>query len=161
MQRFIHPLTWALLAAAGAAVIVATGVSAQSSKTPYNATRGVALDGYDVVAYFTEGRPVKGVAAHTYTWQGTTWRFSSATNREAFAKAPEQYAPQFGGFCAYGVSRGYAVNVDPDAWSIVDGRLYLNYSKSVQRTWDKDRAGYIKKAESNWPTVAAKQAGQE
>ena len=143
-----------------ALVIVA---SAQSTgKTTYNSNeRGVALNGYDVVAYFTEAQPRKGVAAFSHPWQGTTWWFASAANRDAFARTPDKYAPQFGGFCAYGVSRGYAVDIDPDAWSIVDGRLYLNYSKSVQRTWTKDRTTYIERANANWPAIAAKQAGKE
>ena len=126
-----------------------------------NNTRGIALDGYDVVAYFVSGRPIQGSAAFAHRWQGVTWHFATADNRDVFAKTPERYAPQFGGYCAYGVSRGYTVDVDPNAWSIVGGRLYLNYSKSVQRTWDKDRASYIQKAETNWPALAAKTAGQE
>jgi hypothetical protein len=132
-----------------------------TSGTTYNATGGIALNGYDVVAYFTDGRAVRGAAAFSQVWRGTRWLFASASNRDAFIAAPEKYAPQFGGFCAYGVSRGYAVDIDPNAWSIVDGRLYLNYSKSVQRTWDKDRSGYIKRAETNWPAVAEKQRKQE
>lgn len=162
MQRFTHPRVLAVAIALSATTIVALSVEAQTGgKTTYNSTGGVALDGHDVVAYFTDGGPVKGAAAFTHTWQGTTWRFVSAANRDAFVTEPEKYAPQFGGFCAYGVSRGYAVDIDPEAWSIVDGRLYLNYSKSVQRTWEKDRATYIRKAEANWPGIAAKQAGRE
>jgi hypothetical protein len=138
-------------------------LAAQSAhpRTTYNTTRGVALDGYDVVAYFTEGRPTKGSPSFTHVWQHATWRFATAAHRDAFAAAPDKYAPQFGGFCAYGVSRGYAVDIDPNAWTVVDGRLYLNYSKSVQRTWDQDRTAFITKAEANWPAIAAKQAGKE
>jgi hypothetical protein len=141
----------------------AAHLAAQSAiaKTTYNTSRGIALGGYDMVAYFTEGRPVKGSPSFTHAWEQTTWHFASAAHRDAFAADPLKYAPQFGGFCAYGVSRGYAVDIDPNAWTIVDGRLYLNYSKSVQRTWDKDRATYIQKAEANWPAIAAKQAGKE
>jgi YHS domain-containing protein len=145
-------------------VFSALTVTLAAQPTPpvaFNTTRGVALDGYDVVAYFVSGRPIRGSAAFAHRWQGVTWHFATADNRDAFAETPERYAPQFGGYCAYGVSRGYAVDVDPNAWSIVDGRLYLNYSKSVQRTWDKDRASYIQKAEANWPAVAAKSAKQE
>jgi len=153
----------AVVAALSLLVLTAADLPAQSTtpKTAYNTTRGVALDGSDVVAYFTEGRPVKGSPSFTHTWEQATWRFASAGHRDAFAAAPEKYAPQFGGFCAYGVSRGYAVDIDPNAWTIVDGRLYLNYSKSVQRTWDKDRATYIQKADANWPAIAAQQAGKE
>jgi uncharacterized membrane protein len=147
-----------------AALVAAAAVHTATQSTPrstYNSTRGVALDGYDVVAYFTAGKPIRGQSTLTVDWQGTVWRFATAANRDAFASAPDKYAPQFGGFCAYGVSRGYAVDIDPDAWSIVDGKLYLNYSKSVQRTWEKDRTSYIEKARVNWPAIAAKQAGQE
>jgi YHS domain-containing protein len=153
----------ATVAALSLLALAAAQPAAQSTRPAavFNATRGVALDGYDVVAYFAEGRPVKGSPSFAHAWEGTTWHFASAAHRDAFAAAPAKYAPQFGGFCAYGVSRGYAVDIDPDAWTIVEGRLYLNYSKSVQRTWDKARASYIQKAEANWPAVAAKQAGKE
>lgn len=116
---------------------------------------GTAIDGYDPVAYFREGRPVEGDPAFTHEWQGATWRFASAANRDAFAAAPESFAPAYGGYCAYGVSQGYTVGTDPEAWSIVDGRLYLNYSKSVQRTWEEDFSGYIRQADSQWPDLRA------
>ena len=162
MVRFSMPQPAAVFSAIGAVAIVAATVTAQSAdKSPYNSTRGIALDGYDVVAYFTTGQPTKGASTHPHHWSGITWRFATAEHRDAFAREPDKYAPQFGGFCAYGVSRGYAVDIDPAAWSIVGGRLYLNYSKSVQRTWNQDRAGYIRKAEANWPSVAAKQSGKE
>ena len=124
----------AVVAALSMLALAATQAGAQSTKpkSAFNATRGVALDGYDVVAYFTDGRPLKGSPSFAHTWEQTTWHFASAAHRDAFAAEPENYALQFGGFCAYGVSRGYAVDIDPHAWTIVAGRLYLNYSKSVQ-----------------------------
>jgi len=103
------------------------------------------------VAYFTEGKPVKGSAQHTHQWNGATWRFASATNRDAFAASPEKYAPQYGGYCAYGVAGGYTVSTVPEAWSVVEGKLYLNYSRGVQDSWRKDTSGYIRKANANWP----------
>jgi YHS domain-containing protein len=120
-----------------------------------NTTSGVAVQGYDVVSYLTEQRAVKGQPAFSHQWQGATWQFASAENRDRFARTPEAFAPQFGGFCAYGVSRGYAVEIDPQAFAIVDGELYLNYSKRVQATWNQDRGGYIEKARQNWPKVSA------
>ena len=84
---------------------------------------------------------------------GAKWLFSSAEHRDAFAKEPEKYAPQYGGYCAYGVSQGYAVKIEPDAWTIVNGKLYLNYDRGVQKTWEKDLPGYIAKADKNWPGV--------
>jgi hypothetical protein len=120
-----------------------------------NAANGVAVQGYDVVAYHLQQQAIKGSPAFTHPWRGVTWQFSSAVNRDRFAEAPHSFVPEFGGFCAYGVSRGYAVDVDPQAFAVVDGRLYLNYSKRVQRTWNQDRAGYIGKARQQWPTVSA------
>ena len=115
-----------------------------------------AIRGYDPVAYFTQSSPVRGSDKHTFQWKGATWRFSSAENRDLFAKSPEKFAPQYGGYCAYGVAQNYAVSIDPAAWRVVDGRLYLNYSKGVQRDWNKDVPGYIKKADTNWPAVLKK-----
>jgi len=117
---------------------------------------GVAIDGYDPVAYFTDGKPVEGDRSHVAEWNGATWYFSSAANRDMFASNPEKYAPQYGGYCAWAVSQGYTASTDPDAWKIVDGKLYLNYSKSVQSRWDKDIAGNIKKGNVNWPDIEAK-----
>ena len=161
MQSFITHHRAAL--ALSVLLFAAGSMAAQSASqnTTYNTTRGVALNGYDVVAYFTEGRPLKGSAAFSHTWDQTTWRFASAAHRDAFVASPETYAPQFGGFCAYGVSQGYAVDIDPHAWTMVDGRLYLNYSKRVQRMWDRDRAAHIRNGEANWPAIAAKHAGKE
>lgn len=115
--------------------------------------RGLALDGYDAVAYFTESRAVQGRAEFEHQWDGARWRFASAANRDRFAKEPERYAPQFGGYCAYAVSQGHTASADPEAWSVVGGRLYVNYSQSVKRTWEKDPAGYIRQGEANWPSV--------
>ena len=113
----------------------------------------VAIKGADPVAYFKEGRAVEGKSAFTHKWQGANWRFKDAANRDAFAAAPEKYAPQFGGYCAWAVSQGYTASIDPEAWSIVDGKLYLNYSKGVPARWSKDIPGNIAKGEANWPAV--------
>jgi YHS domain-containing protein len=115
----------------------------------------LAIDGYDPVAYFTEGRAVEGDEAFEATYEGATWRFSSAANRDAFAADPMKYAPQYGGYCAYAVSEGYTASIDPDAWSIVDGKLYLNYSKSIQNRWQKNRDERIANADANWPKIIA------
>jgi YHS domain-containing protein len=129
---------------------------ALAQKPPVYSDRSGAIRGYDPVAYFTEGRPVKGSAEFTHRWNGATWRFASAENRDRFAQAPEKYAPQYGGYCAFGVASGYAVKIEPDAWSVVDGKLYLNYDKSVQAKWQADVPGYIRKADANWPRVLEK-----
>jgi len=116
---------------------------------------GKAIRGYDPVAYFTEGRPVEGDGSFESEYMGATWRFANAANKAAFDANPEKYAPQFGGFCAWAVSQGYTASIDPDAWDIVDGKLYLNYSKGVQTTWRQDRPGNIRKGEANWPGIKA------
>ena len=108
------------------------------------------MRGYDVVAYHEEGRPVPGTAEFTHVWNGATWRFSNADHRDRFAADPERFAPQYGGYCAYGTSRGYKVSTQPDAFAVIDGKLYLNYSKGVQQTWSKDPANFIRIADTEW-----------
>jgi YHS domain-containing protein len=133
-----------------AALAFATPALAQKSEV-YSSWLGAAIRGYDPVAYFTEGKPVEGSRKFTHEWKGATWRFSSAQNRDAFAAAPDKFAPQYGGYCAYGVANGYTVSTVPEAWSVVDGKLYLNYSLGVRADWLKDVPGYIRKADGNWP----------
>ena len=138
-----------------AAGLVAGAYAYQQS--PVNVARGeLALQGYDAVAYWTSRQPMKGSASFEHRWNGAVWRFSTAENRDQFVKEPARYAPEFGGYCAYAVSRGYTADVDPNAWRIVDGRLYLNYSKRVQKLWEEDVPGNIAKGRQNWPGVLAK-----
>ena len=113
----------------------------------------LAVSGYDPVAYFTAGKPVEGSADFETEWNGATWRFASADNLATFEADPEAYAPQYGGYCAWAVSQGYTASTVPEAWRIVDGKLYLNYSLSVQRQWEGDVPGHIAKADGNWPGV--------
>jgi YHS domain-containing protein len=120
-----------------------------------NADRtGLALKGYDVVAYFTDGRAVEGLAHLELAFAGSRYRFASAANRERFAQDPTRYLPQYGGFCAYAVSRGYTADIDPLAWKVVDGRLFLNYDQRAQRKWEQDVPGNIKKGDANWPALS-------
>jgi YHS domain-containing protein len=114
------------------------------------------IKAYDPVAYFTTGKPVKGLKDFGYKWMDGTYRFSSKENLELFKKAPEKYTPQYGGYCSYAVSQGYTAPVDPEAWEIVNGKLYLNYSKSVQKKWREKRDEYIAAADKNWPELKAK-----
>lgn len=116
---------------------------------------GVAINGYDPVAYFSDSAARKGSNELTATHAGATYRFSSSANRDAFVVDPERYVPAYGGFCAFGVSRGYKVNIDPQAFRVVNGRLYLNYSRSVQKEWLADIPGYITKADGNWVKLKA------
>lgn len=119
--------------------------------------QGLALEGHDPVAFFTEARAVKGSPEHTATYQGATYRFSTAERRSAFEAEPAKYVPAFGGYCAYGASRGYTASVEIDTWQIVDGRLILNYNQSVKRRFNEDRASYLQKADREWPGVVAKE----
>ena len=115
---------------------------------------GVALGGYDPVAYFEVGQPTLGLEALNHQYQGSTFRFSSQENRRKFIAAPEKYSPQFGGFCALGTANGYKVKTEPDAFKVVDGKLYFNYNRKVLEMWTQDQAGYIKRANGNWPEVS-------
>ncbi len=126
---------------------------ALAGKAPVYADRDGAIRGYDPVAYFTYGAAIKGSPRITHEWRGATWHFAHNENREKFVADPEKYAPQFGGYCAYGVAQGYAVEIDPAAWSVVGGKLYLNYSPGIKARWQSDVPGYLRKAESNWPKV--------
>ena len=143
-----------------AVCVIAAGigaVGAANQQSPVNVSRGqLALQGHDAVAYWSSGQPTKGSTRFEHRWSGAVWRFSTAENRDQFVKEPARYAPEFGGYCAYAVSRGYTADVDPNAWRIVDGRLYLNYSKRVQKLWEEDVPGNIAKGRQNWPGVLAK-----
>jgi YHS domain-containing protein len=115
-----------------------------------------AINGYDSVAYLTQNAAIKGQDAHTYEWKGAKWKFSTAANLELFKSAPDTYAPQYGGYCAYGVATDKLVKVDPDQFTVVDGKLYLNYDASIQKDWLKDRASYIKQADQKFLKLLAK-----
>jgi YHS domain-containing protein len=115
---------------------------------------GAALRGYDPVAYFTEGGPKRGSPDFKSSYQGSEFHFASAANRDTFAANPEKYAPQYGGYCAYGLTRGYKAATDPAAFKVVDGKLYLNYNAQVQEIWNKDVPGFVKTADAKWPEVA-------
>jgi len=115
----------------------------------------LAISGYDSVAYFTEGKPIKGKAAFATKWKGAEWRFANAENLAAFKADPAAYAPQYGGYCAWGMAQGYTASAEPDIWRIVDGKLYLNYSKSVQQQWVQDIQSNIAKADKKVSKVLA------
>ena len=150
---FSRTLPTVILLALG--LLVPAALSPAFAKDPvYTGTfSSLAVSGYDPVAYFTDGKPVEGDGNHEYEWNGATWRFSSAENLNSFKADPQAYAPQYGGYCAWAVAQGYTASSDPQAWRIVDGKLYLNYSKGVQQNWVKDIPGNIDKADANWPKV--------
>ena len=118
--------------------------------------RGVAVGGYDPVAYFNEGRPVQGRAEIKLNHAGAEWRFANEANRDLFKADPVRYAPQFGGHCSYAAARGYTASGDPKAWKVVNGKLYLNYSPEVKKEWERDQSNEIRKANANWPSLLDK-----
>lgn len=111
---------------------------------------GVAIKGYDTVAYFTESRPMQGKPEFAHSWRDAEWHFSKAEHRDLFAADPERYAPQFGGFCANGLSKGKLVAANPEAWTIVDGKLYIKFSEVAREEWRKDKTRKIEKAKETW-----------
>ena len=119
----------------------------------FNETNGVAIDGFDPVAYITEQKAVKGSAEFSNVYKDSVFHFKSAANRDAFIAAPDKFAPQYAGYCAFGVSRGYKAAISSDAFTVVDGKLYLNYNGEVKAKWATDMPGYIGKADSNWAAV--------
>lgn len=117
---------------------------------------GVVLHGYDPVAYFTDGKPVAGDEQFSAEYDGGKYLFSTAANRDSFVANPAKYAPQYGGFCAFGVSVGKKFDVDPASFKIVDGKLYLNLNPQVLKKWSMDTMGYLQKSESNWSRIRDK-----
>jgi YHS domain-containing protein len=115
-----------------------------------------AILGYDTVAYFTDGKPAKGQDAFAFDWMGAKWKFASQAHLDLFKASPEKYAPQYGGYCAYGVSQDNLVNIEPDKFKVLDGKLYLNYDADVQAKWLKDPAGYNKLADTKFQTLLKK-----
>ncbi len=141
-----------------AGCLFAGDASAGNGKSAINTigSKGVAIRGYDPVAYFRAGGPVKGKAQYALEHSGATWHFSSAENRALFAADPDKYTPAYGGYCAYGVAKGGLYKIEPDAWSIRNGRLYLNFDRSVQAKWSKAPDKYVVTADRKWPGLVAK-----
>ncbi len=133
------------------AMFVSPLFSAKRQFADYNVDSDkVAIHGYDTVAYFTEGKPMKGSVDFEQVWQDTRWQFASATNRDLFTANPDRYAPQYGGYCALGISSGEYAPIDPNAWTIVDGKLYLNRTLEYRVAWRKAPEAYFATADYNW-----------
>jgi YHS domain-containing protein len=144
------PLTYLLRALCSvSAGVIATNVIAGD----FFEKGGVAIHGYDPVAYFQLGKAVQGFAEHRFEYKGSIFYFSSAELREAFVKAPAKYVPQYNGYCAFGMASGYKAATDPNAFTLVDGKLYLNYNTDIQKKWGGDIVEFVKKADAQWPTV--------
>lgn len=148
----------AFIGLAAAMLVAASGAGAEAPR-PVNtlgSAEGLAIRGYDPVAYFRDDGPRLGKPEFSLRHGGATWHFTSAEHKALFEADPARYLPAYGGFCAYGTSRGYLVKIEPEAWSIVDGRLYLNYDLDVQKTWLGRTKTYIARANGNWPRLEAK-----
>jgi YHS domain-containing protein len=146
---------FALATLAAAFAFTLSAAPAYAEKAPvYTAfLSNVAVGGYDPVAYFTDGRPVRGSNAFRIVHQGFEYRFASQAHLDAFRANPSRYLPQYGGYCAWAVAQGNTASGDPRYWRIVEGRLYLNYNSDIQRQWEADIPGFIASANSNWPRV--------
>ena len=155
-RRFVLAASAALLGALLLPLATAAPAAAKEPPVFTGIVKGVAVGGYDPVAYFTEKKPVPGSAEITAEHEGAIWRFASAANRELFVANPARYAPQYGGYCAWAVASGYTAKGDPNAWTVVGDKLYLNYNKSVQKSWEQDVPGNVRKGDANWPVVLAK-----
>ena len=133
------------------ALLISVASYAQDVK--YFNTKGTAINGYDPVAYFFQNKALEGTDSYSTDWSGSKWKFISQANLDSFKIAPEKYAPQYGGYCAYGCSENHKAPTDPNAFTIVGNKLYLNYSLKVKEFWLKDTSGKIKAADGYWPAL--------
>jgi YHS domain-containing protein len=164
MFHSIHrPLSRRSVLAVGSSALLFS-LSSRAEQPPINTLKNsifggrtdTAINGYDTVAYFTVGKPVMGNDAFALDWMGAKWKFASQANLDLFKASPEKYAPQYGGYCAYGVAQGDLVKVEPDQFTVLGGKLYLNYDADVHAKWRKDPAGYIKTADAKFSALLRK-----
>lgn len=140
-----------------AVLVLFTMLTTYAQKSEVFAPAGKAIKGYDPVAFFKESKPVMGQDSLTYKWKDATWMFASRKNMEDFKSNPEKYAPQYGGYCAYGTSQGHKAPTETDTWTIVNDKLYFNYNKKVQEMWLKDEKTLIEKADQKWTDIKNKE----
>jgi YHS domain-containing protein len=152
MKKLLAAFAFALTAL----FVTAAPSAAQQAPVYTGLLSRVAVGGYDPVAYFTQGRPVRGSTQFRITHQGYEYRFASAEHLAQFRANPARYLPQYGGYCAWAVAQGYTASGNPQNWRIVDGRLYLNYNDEVQTRWERDIPGFIRSANANWPSVLSR-----
>jgi len=134
-------------------LVVSEAATAASPIAAVNTEHGLAIKGYDPVAYFTAGKPTPGLAQFSVTYNGAVYRFSSSANRDSFVAAPARFLPQYGGYCAYAIALNTIADIDPDEWAIVNSKLYLNNNFLSQTLWSLDKSGYIASGDQNWPRV--------
>lgn len=159
-SKFLALVAGCLVVALIAGVPSSTFAGSATPVAPVNTSDGVALKGYDPVAYFTSGRPTPGLDQYTYRWDGVSYRFASADDLALFKAEPAKYVPQYGGYCAYAMSLNRIADIDPSRWAIVDGKLYLNNGYIAQTLWSANKTGHIASADRNWP-LYPKKSGSE
>ena len=136
--------------------VALTSLIASAQKTEVFTKSGTAISGYDPVAYFKEGQPTKGTDQFVYNWNGAAWYFSNQQNLDSFKTSPQKFAPQYGGYCAYGMYEGHKAPTDPNAWTILNGKLYFNYNLKVRELWRDKKEEKIETADKNWPAIKDK-----
>ena len=157
MTKYILSHILKVMATSSLLFVSLISMPAYGTQDPVFTGRGnFAINGYDTVAYHLEMKPVKGNNNFTVDWNGAKWRFKSVENRDLFASNPQKWAPAYGGYCAWAVSNNYTAKTDPKAWSIVDDRLYLNFSLRVRKTWSRNIPSNIQRGDANWPSVLDK-----
>lgn len=134
-------------------LLLTAGLTNYSQQTQFYSANGSAIKGYDVVAYFTQNKALEGSDNYVANWSNTTWKFTSQSNLDSFNLHPEKYAPQYGGYCAYGCSENHKSPTDPKAFTIINNKLYLNYNLKVKEFWIKETDARIKSADENWPAL--------
>jgi YHS domain-containing protein len=154
----MRPVALRLIPLALLAATVPSAASAAAAPAPEISVEAdhLAARGYDVTAYFLQGKPVRGSKAYQYQYKGATWLFASAEALAKFKADPAAFEPQFGGYCAWAVSQGYVAPGDPEQWKIVDGKLYLNFNARAKELWEADQAAAIERGRANWPAVLTK-----
>ena len=154
MTRLKSVLTGIAFAATLTGQALAAGVELNASST------GLALQGYDPVAYFTQNEPIKGDWQITASHNDATYRFATEENKAAFEANPEAYLPEYGGYCAFGAAMGFKFDGDPTVWKIVDNQLYLNISTDIQTRWEGDIPGFVEQADANWGDIRDKEPAE-
>jgi YHS domain-containing protein len=139
-----------LVALIGVAAYVGQEIRLFAQAPVYSTMHG-AIDGFDPVAFHTEGRALQGSEEIVADYRGATWRFASAAHKELFLGSPEQYVPQYGGYCAFAMANGYTARTDPHTWTVENGRLFLNFDEETQQKWRSDQVTLIERADANWP----------
>lgn len=152
-MKITYLLIFAIVISAIAVSSCSTSVGVSQINTDSN---GLAVRGFDAVAFFADNAAVQGSPTFEYVWNGAKWAFANAANLEKFKQDPEAYAPQFGGYCSYAVSHGYTADGDPMTWKIVEGKLYLNYNQDAKAAWEKEQDKFIKDGELNWKQFKTK-----